>query len=43
MNMKMDAAELKAFLDEKVLLYNNPDFIDSDPIQFRIALLKKKI
>jgi uncharacterized protein (TIGR02757 family) len=31
--MKMDAAELKAFLDEKVLLYNKPDFIDSDPIQ----------
>lgn len=29
----MDAAELKAFLDEKVLLYNNPDFIETDPIQ----------
>ena len=29
----MDAAELKAFLDEKVILYNRPDFIESDPIQ----------
>lgn len=29
----MTAAELKEFLDEKVLLYNKPDFIDSDPIQ----------
>ncbi len=25
--------ELTAFLDEKVVLYNNPDFIASDPIQ----------
>lgn len=33
MNLKMYAAELKAFLDEKVLLYNKPDFIESDPIQ----------
>ncbi|PHK30416.1 hypothetical protein VF13_39660 [Nostoc linckia z16] len=29
----MNAAELKAFLDEKVHLYNKPDFIESDPIQ----------
>lgn len=29
----MNADELKAFLDEKVNLYNKPDFIDSDPIQ----------
>lgn len=29
----MDANELKAFLDEKVELYNNPKFIESDPIQ----------
>ena len=25
--------DLKGFLDEKVLKYNNPDFIDSDPIR----------
>lgn len=31
--MKMNADELRQFLDEKVLLYNNPNFIESDPIQ----------
>ena len=30
--MVMDKTELKEFLDEKYLLYNNPQFIDSDPI-----------
>ncbi|WP_339610597.1 TIGR02757 family protein [uncultured Planktosalinus sp.] len=29
----MNQTELKEFLDEKVLLYNSPDFIVSDPIQ----------
>jgi uncharacterized protein (TIGR02757 family) len=29
----MDSTELKSFLDEKVSQYNNPDFIESDPIQ----------
>lgn len=29
----MNKSELKEFLDEKVVLYNNPTFIDSDPIQ----------
>ncbi|MDI1255935.1 MAG: TIGR02757 family protein [Flavobacterium sp.] len=29
----MNAIELKDFLDEKVELYNNPDFIESDPVQ----------
>ena len=29
----MHKNELKEFLDEKVLKYNNPDFIESDPIQ----------
>jgi uncharacterized protein (TIGR02757 family) len=29
----MTKAELKDFLDEKVALYNNPKFIESDPIQ----------
>ena len=29
----MNKLELKEFLDEKVIKYNNPDFIESDPIQ----------
>ncbi|NJM79340.1 MAG: DUF2400 domain-containing protein, partial [Flavobacterium sp.] len=29
----MTQNELKEFLDEKVVLYNNPNFIESDPIQ----------
>ncbi len=29
----MNKSELKEFLDEKVALYNNPNFIESDPIQ----------
>ena len=29
----MKQSELKDFLDEKVALYNRPDFIESDPIQ----------
>lgn len=29
----MNKSELKDFLDEKVILYNNPKFIESDPIQ----------
>jgi uncharacterized protein (TIGR02757 family) len=29
----MNSSELKEFLDEKVILYNNPNFIESDPIQ----------
>ena len=29
----MNQSELKEFLDEKVILYNNPNFIESDPIQ----------
>ena len=29
----MNKSELKEFLDEKVSLYNNPKFIESDPIQ----------
>ncbi|WP_395057327.1 TIGR02757 family protein [Flavobacterium sp.] len=29
----MNKSELKSFLDEKVILYNNPNFIESDPIQ----------
>ena len=30
---QMNKSELKSFLDGKVELYNNPNFIDSDPIQ----------
>ncbi len=33
MTERLNADDLKAFLDEKVLLYNKPEFIDSDPIQ----------
>lgn len=29
----MDVVEIKEFLNEKVELYNNPNFIESDPIQ----------
>lgn len=29
----MNFTDLKSFLDEKVELYNNPDFIESDPVQ----------
>ncbi len=29
----MNNSELKDFLDEKVILYNNPKFIETDPIQ----------
>lgn len=29
----MNKGELKSFLDEKVEIYNNPNFIESDPIQ----------
>jgi len=32
-SLKLSKNELKAFLDEKVIEYNTPEFIDSDPIQ----------
>ena len=38
----MNNNELKDFLDEKVLLYNNPNFIDSDPIQIPHAFSLKE-
>lgn len=31
--MQLHRSDLKEFLDEKVVLYNNPKFIESDPIQ----------
>jgi uncharacterized protein (TIGR02757 family) len=38
----MKKAELKEFLDEKVILYNNPKFIDSDPIQIPHLFTQKE-
>lgn len=38
----MNKTELKAFLDEKVVLYNNPKFIESDPIQIPHRFSKKE-
>ncbi len=34
--------ELKEFLDEKVILYNNPKFIESDPIQIPHSFKQKE-
>jgi len=42
MDMKMNADELRSFLDEKVLQYNKPDFIDSDPIQIPHLFTQKE-
>ena len=38
----MKKSELKDFLDEKVILYNNPKFIESDPIQIPHTFTKKE-
>lgn len=38
----MIKSELKEFLDEKVELYNNPKFIDSDPIQIPHQFSRKE-
>ena len=38
----MNKSELKEFLDEKVVLYNNPKFIESDPIQIPHTFSKKE-
>lgn len=40
--MKLNKAELKEFLDEKVDLYNRPAFIESDPINIPHQYTKKK-
>nr|WP_282043023.1 TIGR02757 family protein [Winogradskyella flava] len=42
MHLKLKKAELKAFLDEKVQLYNHPKFIESDPIQIPHQFSKKE-
>jgi len=39
--MKLNKAELKEFLDEKVDLYNRPAFIESDPISIPHQYTKK--
>ncbi|TXG39402.1 TIGR02757 family protein [Seonamhaeicola maritimus] len=38
----MNKTELKEFLDEKVVQYNNPKFIESDPIQIPHQFSKKE-
>ncbi|EPR73621.1 hypothetical protein ADIWIN_1258 [Winogradskyella psychrotolerans RS-3] len=40
--MKLKTSELKDFLDEKVMLYNHPKFIESDPIQIPHKFSKKE-
>ncbi|WP_438964361.1 TIGR02757 family protein [Winogradskyella sp.] len=40
--MKLNKTELKEFLDTKVSLYNNPKFIDSDPIKIPHKFSKKE-
>ena len=40
--MPLHKADLKEFLDEKVGLYNNPNFITSDPIQIPHLFSKKE-
>jgi uncharacterized protein (TIGR02757 family) len=42
MEMKMNANELRSFLDEKVTQYNNQDFIDSDPVQIPHLFTQKE-
>lgn len=39
---KLTKAELKEFLDAKVIQYNSPKFIDSDPIQIPHKFTKKE-
>ena len=38
----MELAELKAFLDERALRYENPKFLESDPIQLPHRFSKKE-
>lgn len=39
---KLSIAELKDFLDEKVVLYNQPAFIENDPVSIPHAFRKKQ-
>jgi uncharacterized protein (TIGR02757 family) len=38
----MNSKDLKSFLDEKVIQYNTPEFIDSDPIQIPHMFTQKE-
>lgn len=38
----MNADELRSFLDEKVIQYNNQDFIDTDPVQIPHLFTQKE-
>lgn len=40
--MKLSQSEIKEFLDEKVIRYNTPKFIESDPIQIPHLFSKKE-
>ena len=40
--MKLNKFELKEFLDAKVIQYNNPKFLESDPIQIPHLFSKKE-
>jgi len=42
MNRTTDLAQLKYFLDSRVERYNNPDFIESDPIQIPHRFSRKE-
>lgn len=42
MAVNLSIEELKSFLDEKVIQYNNPKFIESDPIQVPHQFSKKE-
>jgi len=41
-NKNLNQQDLKSFLDAKVVLYNQPKFIESDPIQIPHQFLKKE-
>lgn len=40
--MRLSQADLKEFLDEKVIKYNTPSFIESDPVQIPHLFSKKE-
>ena len=40
--MNSKVKELKSFLDEKVILYNNTNFIESDPVQIPHLFTQKE-
>lgn len=40
--MKIQFSEIKALLDDRAKLYNNPDFIETDPIQIPHAFTRKE-